>query len=168
MKFISMYIFYYKTLISVLVLPKKIFFYSKSNSLLVPQMNKYLPVNIFFSFYLSLHVSRTESLNHSSQCIKVSNHILLLQLPTKLQHSSLYLKYFSVKNVIIYTFWWNATKTVAWLLAVTMLWNTVLYRNRLPTGICFWNNSFQIRNISTVYFSHLLELKQNWAITNLS
>ena len=131
-------------------------------------MSKYLPVNIFSSFYLSLHVSRTESLNHSSECVKVSNHILLLQLPTKLQHSSLDLKYFSVKNVIIYTFWWNSTKAVAWLLTFTMLWNTVLYRNRLPTSIYFWNNSFQIQNISTLYFFHLLELKWNWAITNLS
>ena len=131
-------------------------------------MNKYLPVNILFSFYLSLHVSSSESLNHSSQCVKVSNHILLLQLPTKLLLSSLYLKYFSVKNVIIYTFWWNSTKTEAWLLTFTMLWNTVLYRNRFPTSICFWNNSFQIPNISTFHFSHLLELKWNWAITDLS
>lgn len=129
-----MYIFYYKTLISVLVLPKKIFFYSKSNSLLVPQMNKYLPVNIFFSFYLSLHVSRTESLNHSSQCIKVSNHILLLQLPTKLHHSSLYLKYFSVKNVIIYTFWWNSTKTVACLIQEQTSYRHMFLEQLLPNS----------------------------------
>lgn len=124
------------------MLLKKIFFYSKSNSLLVPQMNKYLPVNIFFSFiYLSMFLGLNLWIILAN-ALRFQITSFLLQLPTKLQTFQFVFEVFLSEECYnlhilaeLYKDSGVAVDSYQWP------WNTVLYRNRLPTGICFWNNS---------------------------